>query len=274
MKKTIRNTIGIFVILIGLLTLREWILRPNGAMHVVFLDTGQGDSTLLTFRNGTRMLIDGGPDWSPLESLGKRLPFFDRRIDILVLSHPNSDHMTSFGEIIRRYDVQTLITAGTPFSSDMYHAILSGALLRSVALTTVEAGDTLHIADATLSILWPPSPRPTGMSRDANNDSIYLMLEESGKRILFTGDGESIVEKTLVAAGTDLKADILKIAHHGSKTSSGTGFLLAVNPKTAMISVGKNNPYGHPSPSIIKLLERLSINIRRTDQEGDIEVVW
>lgn len=274
MSKTIRNTIGIFVILIGLLTLREWILRPDGAMHVVFLDTGQGDSTLLTFRDGTRMLIDGGPDWSPLESLGKRLPFFDRTIDILVLSHPNSDHMTSFGEIIRRYDVQALITAGTPFSSDMYHAILSGALLHGVTVNTVEAGDILRIADATLSVLWPPSPRPTGMSRDANNDSIYLMLEESGKRILFTGDGESIVEKTLVAANADLKADILKAAHHGSKTSSSTGFLLAVNPKAAVISVGRNNSYHHPSPSVIKLMKSLDIDIRRTDQEGDIEVVW
>jgi len=216
-------------------------------MHVVFLDTGQGDSALLTFPDGTRMLIDGGPDWSPLEALGKRLPFFDRTIDILVLSHPNSDHMMSFGEIIRRYHVQTLMTAGTPFSSEMYHAILSGALLRSVTITTVEAGDILRIADATLSILWPPSPRPQGMSRDANNDSMYLMLEERGNRILFTGDGESIVEKTLVAAGADLRADILKVAHHGSKTSSSTGFLLAVSPETAVISAGKNNYYQRQS---------------------------
>ncbi len=264
---------GVFVML-ALLAARERTLLPDGRMQAVFLDVGQGDSALLTFPDGTRMLIDGGPDWTTLEALGSRLPFFDRSVDVVLLSHPNSDHMVSLPEVLRRYRVRTLITAGTPFDSGLYHALLSGALLRGVKLTAVEADSTIRIADAVLTVLWPPVPRPHGMNKDVNNDSIVLRLEQGGKRILFTGDEESIVEKTLLAAGVDLRADILKIAHHGSVTSSSTGFLLAVHPKTAVISVGKKNPYGHPNPVILRRLQSLGIDVLRTDEEGDIVFVW
>lgn len=274
MKNTVRNTIGVFVVIAILLGAREWMLRPDGKMHAVFLDVGQGDSALVTFRDGTRMLVDGGPDWSTLEALGKRLPFFDRRIDIVVLSHPNSDHMTALPEVLRRYRVQTLVTGGTPFDSGLYHAVLSGAALRGIAVTAVQAGDTIAVGDADMEILWPTVPRPAGLDRDVNNDSVYLMLKESGKRILFTGDGESVVEKTLVAAHADLHADVLKIGHHGSTTSSSTGFLLAVHPTTAVVSVGEGNPYHHPSAAVMQRLRNLGIDVRRTDEQGDIEIVW
>lgn len=266
--------IGIFAVAVALLSCREWSLQPDGRMHVDFLSVGQGDATLVTFRDGTRMLIDGGPDWSALESLGTHLPFFDRRIDIVVLSHPNADHMTAFPEVFRRYRVRTLITGGTTFDSGLYLATLSGAALSGVRLTVVKAGDTMRIADATVNILWPPLTRPKGLAKDVNNDSVYLMLDEGGKRILFTGDGEEPVEKTLVAAGVDLHADVLKVAHHGSKTSSGTGFLLAVDPSIAVISVGKDNTYGHPSNAVIRRLNTLGIEVRRTDLEGEVDIVW
>lgn len=274
MKTIVLRIIGIFIVIGLALGFRERNLRPDGRMHVAFLDVGQGDSALLTFPNGERMLIDGGPDWTTLEELGARLPFFDRRVDAVLLSHPNSDHMVSIPEILRRYRVTTLITAGTPFGSGLYHAVLSGAELQGVKLTTVRAGDTIRISDATLTVLWPIVPRPRGMAKDVNNDSIVLRVEERGKRILFTGDEEGVVEKTLVAAHADLRADVLKVAHHGSATSSSTGFLLAVHPRIAVISVGKNNPYHHPSEAIVQRLKRLGVDVRRTDASGDVEIVW
>lgn len=264
---------GCFVVLV-LLAARERALLPDGRMHVTFLDVGQGDAELITFRDGSRMLIDGGPDWAALEALGKRLPFFDRGIDVVVLSHPNTDHMVSLPEVLRRYRVRTLVTAGTTFDSGLYRAILSGAALRQVHHTVLRAGDSLRIDDAALTVLWPPIIRPQGMDKDVNNDSLVLRLEERGKRVLFTGDLESIVERTLVAAGVDLRADILKVGHHGSATSSSYEFLRAVRPSTAIISVGRENPYRHPHPGVMERLRSLGIEFRRTDTDGTIDIVW
>jgi len=270
---TLRLLLGF--VLIGCVILgRDLSLQPDGKTTVVFFDVGQGDSALVTFADGTRMLVDGGPDWSTLEHLGAVLPFFDRRIDIVALSHPNADHMISLPEVLRRYHVRTLITAGTVFSSGRYTATLIGAEAAGTRLITLHAGDVLNVGQATVTVVWPPKERPPRMSKNENNDSLTLMVEANGKRILFTGDLETIVEKTLVEAKADLRADILKVPHHGSKSSSSTGFLLAVHPSIAVISVAKNNAYGHPSAAVIKRMKALGIEIRRTDQEGNVTIAW
>jgi len=257
-----------------LLAGREFLYRTDGKTHVSFFDTGQGDSALLTFQDGTRLLIDGGPDWSTLEQLGQALHFFDRTIDIVVLSHPNADHMMSLPEVLRRYHVRTLLTAGTVYSSGRYAATLSAAELSGVDILEVHAGDSIDLTNATIRVVWPPKQRPPTMSKNENNDSLTLLIEASGKRLLFTGDLESIVERTLVEARADIRADILKVPHHGSKSSSSTGFLLAVQPTVAVISVGKNNSYGHPNPAVLERLKAQGIEIRRTDLEGNIRLSW
>lgn len=273
-----RHTLSRFligIVCIGLLLAgRELTYRTDGKTHAEFFDVGQGDSALMTFPDGTRMLIDGGPDWSTLEHLGQALPFFDRTIDIVVLSHPNADHMMSLPEVLRRYHVRTLLTAGTVFSSGRYTATLSGAALAGTQLLALSAGDHIDLTNATIRVVWPPKSRPPTMSKNENNDSLTLLIETPKKRILFTGDLESIVERTLVEAHADVRADILKVPHHGSKSSSSTGFLLAVQPTVAIISVGKNNGYGHPSSDVIRRLQAIGTDIRRTDQEGSIELMW
>lgn len=257
-----------------ILLTREILLRPDGKTTVIFFDVGQGDSALVTFSNGTRLLIDGGPDWSTLEQLGSVLPFFDRRIDMIALSHPNADHMMSLPEVLRRYHVRTLFTAGTTFSSGRYQATLSGAVAAHTDIITLHAGDSLMVGSGTIQTLWPPKERPPRMSKNENNDSLTLLVEERGKRILFTGDMESIVEKTLVEAKTNLHANILKVPHHGSKSSSSTGFLLAVHPSLAIISVATENSYGHPSSAVIQRLKSLGATIRQTNLEGNIKITW
>jgi competence protein ComEC len=236
---------------------RELWLQPDGKAHVRFLDVGQGDSALLTLADGNTIVIDGGPDWSTLERLGTYMPFFKRRIDILILSHPNSDHMVSFPEILRRYSVGTLVIAGTQYDSGIYHATLSGASLHGIPIVTMHAGQHINLGEDSIDVLWPPEIMPKGFDKDANNESLTVRFTHNGKRVLFTGDLESIVERTLVAAHADLKADVLKVPHHGSKTSSSDDLLRAVQPSIAVISVGRENTYGHPNPEVVARLKAI-----------------
>lgn len=266
--------LGCITVLLVLLGGREFQLLPDGKTHIVFLDVGQGDSALLTLKDGQRILIDGGPDWSTLEKLGRYLPFFDRRIDLLVLSHPNSDHIMSFPEVLRRYSVGALVTAGSVYDSGLYAATLSGASLHGVPLVTMYAGKSIRIGEDSFEALWPPEILPKGFNKDTNNESLVLRFMHAGKRILFTGDMESIVEKTLIAAGADLRADVLKVPHHGSKTSSTLEFLRAVHPTIAVVSVSRENSYGHPNADVLQRLQAVGAGIRRTDKEGDIEIEW
>lgn len=271
----LRWTIVIVILACTFLSVREFRLQPDGKTHVIFFDVGQGDSALITTPNGKRVLIDGGPDWSTLERLGSHMPFFDRSIDMVMLSHPNADHLMSLPEVLRRYDVQALATAGTAYEMGRYAATLSGAELSGARSLVLHAGQTIELqSGATITVLWPPSVMPNGMSKDVNNESLVLRFESNGKRVLFTGDMESIVEKTLVQARADVRADILKVAHHGSTSSSILEFLRLVDPDLAVISAGEGNPFGHPRPEILERLNDLGVEVRRTDLEGDIEVVW
>lgn len=250
------------------------MLQPDGKTHIIFFDVGQGDSALLTLADGKRILIDGGPDWSTLERLGKYMPFFDRRIDMLILSHPNSDHMVSFPEVLRRYSVGALVTAGTMYDSGVYIATLSGATLHGVPVVIMHAGQKISLGADTLEAIWPPAVMPSGFDKDANNESLVIRFTHAGKRVLFTGDMESIVEKTLVEAKADLTADILKVPHHGSKFSSTLEFLRAVAPTIAVISAAEDNSYGHPHPDVLARLTAIGADIKRTDELGDIELKW
>lgn len=256
------------------LAMREWSLHPDGRLHLRFLAVGQGDSALVLTPEGKSIVIDGGPDWSTLEELGNYLPFLHRRIDLLVLSHPNLDHLLSFPEILKRYSVGGIVMAGTENSLPRYQEIFALAERNAVPMFMVSAGQMIAIEqNVTMNILWPPKIMPKGFSKNDNNQSVVLMLTYNSHRALFTGDEEHQVEETLVRSHADLKADILKVAHHGSRTSSTDAFLRAVHPSLAVISVGKNS-YGHPRPEVLKLLKDAGAEIHRTDEEGTIEVVW
>ena len=256
------------------LGIREYSLSSDQKVHLYFLSVGQGDSTLIVTPKGKRILIDGGPDWSTLESLGTHLPFLDRHIDLLVLSHPNLDHLLSFPEIMKRYSIGGLALSGTENALPRYQKMFALAGEKNIPLVTLSAGQRITIEDDVFfDVLWPPVIMPTGFSKNENNASAVLMLLYKNHRALFTGDMEKPVEETLVRAHVDLKTDILKVAHHGSRSSSSTGFLLAAKPALAVISVGKNT-YGHPRAEIIERLRSIGADVQRTDQAGTIEVVW
>ncbi len=256
------------------LGVREMKLQADGHLHIRFLSVGQGDSALITTPSGKTVVIDGGPDWSTLEHLGKKLPFFDRSIDMLLLSHPNLDHLAAFPEVMKRFQIGVLATTEIDNALPKYNQMFVLAKEQETKLLRLSAGQTIDLGDGViLTILWPPSVMPPGFTKDSNNTSSVVRLDYNNHRALFTGDMERTAEMTLVTARADLRADVLKIGHHGSTTSTSMEFLHAVHPSLAVISVGDNS-YGHPRAEILDRLKKFGAEVRRTDEDGTVEVTW
>ncbi len=254
---------------------REWLLLPDGRAHLSILNIGQGDSILLTTPQGHRILIDGGPDLTTLEELGRHLPFFDRHIDLLVLSHPHIDHIASFPPILERYQVDAVLMNNTQYGSPRYQHFLS--LLRTEHIPVMEPdthGAIVFDDGFILERLWPPHGWFGAAPKNVHDAMVVLRAHYKNHTALLTGDLEAKYEAAILKLGTDVHADILKIGHHGSLTSTSTGFLVAVHPSLAVISAGKDNPFGHPRPQTLTRLAHFHIPIKRTDRDGTIEIVW
>src|SRR3989338_1346040 len=252
----------------------EWQRLPDDKLHIALLDIGQGDAILITTPNHQRILVDGGPDLSLLERLGEELPFFDRTIDLLVLTHQDGDHITALPALLERYTINRILLTGTANMNSRYEAFLDAANRSGSEIIIAQADHDLDLGGGVLlDVLWPKQSLFGDKVKETNNASIVAKFIYQDHKILLTGDIEEKTEVELLKAGDDLRADILKVPHHGSKTSSSTGFLLAVDPDLALISVGSENTYGHPHPTVLARYEKLRIPVRRTDQEGGIEVV-
>ncbi len=257
--------------------LRDVSLLPDGRLHLDVLDVGQGDSLLLTAPSGLRMLIDGGPDVQALVELGRLLPVSDQHVDIVVLTHPHRDHLVSLPTVLRRGGVRTVLLSGPTYD---------GAEYRSFLRETASAGTTVIISDpatsldlgagVTLDVLWPP---PETYARpwegDVNDASVVLAVRWQGKCLaLLTGDLEAAGEENVLRSGADVSCELLKAGHHGSRTSTGISWLLAVRPAIAAISAGTGNTYDHPHEEVLDRLVKAGVEIRRTDREGTLSFVW
>lgn len=241
----------------------------NHRLELVFLDVGQGDSTLIKTPDGQTVLIDGGPDNKVLRGLGKNLPFYRRSIDFMILSHYHDDHITGLIEIIKRYQVRTLIYSGQDSDS-----LLISELLRVVSQYKVE----LKVLNGQAGLSFGPTcnlnllnPTILGIKEDPNN-SLVFRLDCDGRSFLLAGDNGSAAEKALLTSGWPLEADIFKASHHGSNTSNGAAFLEKINPRLIIISVGADNRFGHPGSFFLERATALDIPIKRTDIEGDVKI--
>ena len=258
-----------------LLLLHEWTRLPDGQLHLQLLDVGQGDAILITTPGNQRILIDGGPDLSVLERLGEELPFFSKRIDLLLLTHTDADHITGFPEVIKRYDIKRILITGVDAHTSLYRAFLAAADAEETEVIIANAAHDLDLGHGViLDVLWPRESLLGKEMEDPNNASIVAKLIWKDHHILLTGDAEKEVEEELLKLGVDLSSDILKVGHHGSRTSSSTGFLLAVAPEIALISAGRENKFGHPHQDVLHRLIDMGIEVRRTDVEGGVEVVF
>lgn len=257
-----------------LLSWREWRVAPNGNVKVDVLNIGQGDAIFITSPSGRQILVDGGPDLSALAGIGKRMSLFDRQIDLLVLSHPHQDHLFSLPAVIERYGVHAILLTGVAYNGPRYEELLNLIRARNVPVIIADPTRDIDLGDGVLlDILWPP-PIYEGMEDPSggNDSSVAFQLTFGKDTMLFTGDMEKPEEDAVLASGADVRADILKVAHHGSKTSTSTGFLLAVDPDLAVISVAKENDFAHPSPSVMDRFRHFDIPVRTTADEGVIHL--
>ncbi len=241
-------------------------LIPGDVLEIVFFDVGQGDSIFIETPNKKQVLIDGGPDKSVLEKLNQEMPFYDRKIDLIILTHPDADHLTGLISVLEYYQVNHILTSGFEKETVTYQRWRELIGEKNIPLTIARTGQKVLLDDnIVLDILWPEQ----FLGKGANNNSIVAKLTYNQSEILLTGDIEKDIEKQLIDSNLD--SDILKIPHHGSKTSTSYNFLQAVNPEIAIILVGEDNRYKHPNQEVLDRLK--DTTIYRTDKNGDIEVL-
>ena len=246
---------------------------PDGKLHVFVLDIGQGDSILIQTPTDERILVDGGPDDSVLKELGKVMPFYEKTIDVVLLSHPHMDHVNGLVEVLKRYHVGTVIMSGAKYNYSGYNEFLNE--IHELKLPVVYAGEPVDyvLGSVTLDMLFPFDSEQGMSFENQNNGSIVFRLLYGKKSFYFPGDLEMESEQKLVNTTLDLHADFLKAPHHGSKTSDTIPLLERVNPEYAAISCGVANKFGHPSPITVQHFQERNIAIYRTDLDGIIEAV-
>jgi beta-lactamase superfamily II metal-dependent hydrolase len=250
--------------------------HPDGSTRVVVLDVGQGDAILVEGSRGGRMIVDGGPDPGRLLiALDERLPAWDHRIDTLVLTHPHEDHAAGLAVLLSRYRIGRIYEPGMIGPGPGYAAMAALLAHGGPPHGTLSTGDRLTLDDIRFRVLWPDPGRvplkPADGGTAINNVSIVLLGEVGKRRFLLAGDIEEQVDPELLARGLP-EVDLLKVAHHGSRTSSTQGFLDAVRPRVAVVSAGLGNPYGHPAPATIDRLHVSAGQTFRTDRDGTVEV--
>jgi competence protein ComEC len=253
--------------------------RPDGRLHLVALDVGQGDAILVIAPSGATLLVDGGPDPDLLlRRLGERLPWWHRRIDVMILTHPHEDHVGGLVAVLERYEVGLILDSGRPYENPTYPRFVEDARSEPGGhLALARAGTVIGLdRTTTLTILYPSTedaaaPLPDG---DINNASVVGLLRSGGFTALLTGDAELPVEALLATRGLLARIDVLKVGHHGSHSSSAPALLDATHPAVALISVGTGNDYGHPHQVTLDHLRAVpGLRLHRTDREGSLEVI-
>lgn len=252
---------------------REASLGGTGTARAVFLDVGQGDGILLVSPTGKQVVIDGGPDRTMLSRLGSVMPFFDRTIELLILTHPDADHVSSMPDILKKYRVERILLTGVRHDSGIYARFLESVKAEGAQVLFADPALDIDMGDGLyLDVVWPPPGLAGTLPKASNETSIVLRAFAGSTSLLLTGDIEAGAEAGILASAADIDVDILKVAHHGSRTSSMTGFLLAASPELAIISVGRNNKFGHPHPWVTRRFQTLSIPFRTTAEEGTITI--
>ena len=253
------------------------LTRTDSRLHVYFVDVGQGDGALIVTPGGQQVLIDGGSD--PLkfaQFISEKMPSNDRTIELMVLTHPHSDHVNGLTEVLRSYDVEMVLERAVAYDSAPYLAWRRAVDSEGADVVQAQAGHVVELdSGILLQVVSPPRRLLGGTASDVDNASVALRLVYGDISFLFTGDMFGEAEGRLVREGTALDSDVLKVGHHGSRSSSTVAFLDRVRPAVAVISAGESNRFGHPHPEAIdSLLEHVPRdNLFLTSERGTIEFV-
>jgi len=248
---------------------------PDDNLHVSILDVGQGDAILIQQGN-QQVLVDGGPRPQTIAlELGKKMPFWDRTIELMVSTHPSADHVTGLVEVLNRYQVKQILHPDLDFESDIYDEWLKLLKKKDIKCTIAQAGQQIDLGRVVIEVLNPQIPHLTGTESDIDNNGMVLHISMGEVSFLLTADIMWEAEFELITHRANLTSTVLKVGHHGSDTSTTPEFLAVVNPEVAVISVGKDNYYGHPTSEVMERLEEKpgSENIYRTDEQGTIEFI-
>ena len=268
-------------------------VRPDGKLHVDFLDVGQGDSALVTMPDGTTLLVDGGgrPNINQggaedgeqvferdTRSIGEGVVsqyLWSRgldRVDYVIATHADADHIDGLNDVVRNFKVRGAMVARTPVDDAEYLRFAATMKEVGVPVTKIGAGDVLRFGNVTAQLLWPPATRDD-RAPSRNNDSVMLLIRYGDRSLLLTGDIEKEGEAAVLSEGIELKSDVVKVAHHGSKTSSTEAFVAAACPSLAIISVGRTSMFGHPNREVLERWRASGAEVLTTGQRGTISVV-
>ncbi|KKP93117.1 MAG: internalization competence protein, competence protein ComEC protein [Parcubacteria group bacterium GW2011_GWC1_38_6] len=253
-------------------------LNQQPLLEVDFFDVGQGDATLLKTPAGHKILIDGGPDSTVSSGIAKQLPFWDRNIDLIILTHPDRDHMAGLIDVLKRYDAKNILWNGVVRDTPEYRAWMSVLEKEGAHIFIAQAGQVINSAKKNnlnyvrIDILYPSEELEGLELEDSNETSVVAKLNFKDHTFLFAGDIGNTTEQKLISSKIDLDSDILKVAHHGSRFSTSESFVESVTPEIAIIQVGKNS-YGHPSNDALERLKRFGIDIVRTDESGSVKII-
>ena len=246
-----------------------FIETRNGILTVVFLDAGQGDAIFIEAPNGNQVLIDGGPNKSVLRQLSKVMPFYDRSIDIVIATHSDKDHIGGLPDVLQRYTVDFILESGAKNDTGISRAFESAILQNKIKRIFAKRGMAIMLGDDVfLNILFPDRDVS---EVESNTTSIVAQLVYKNTEFMFTGDSPKTIEEYLVFLdGEKLRSDVLKVGHHGSKTSSLESFVGYVSPEYAIISAGADNSYGHPHKEVVEILNQFGSAILNTKDNGAI----
>jgi competence protein ComEC len=253
-------------------------LQARGTLEVLAVDVGQGDAIALRTPAGRWVLIDAGPPrpgdagGAPVVRELRRRGV--RRLELLVLTHPDLDHVGGAEAVLSSFEVGAVLEPSRPTGKDAYVSLLEAAAARGVPWKRAQAGQRFTLDGVTLEVLSPPGPDAPRAKDDTESNavSVVLVVRYGALDALLTGDAPKSVERRVApAVGSTL--EILKVGHHGSTTSTDTLLLARAHPRVALVSVGKGNRFGHPAPGVLATLERFGVEIHRTDREGTLRVL-
>jgi competence protein ComEC len=247
--------------------------QASPPLRMAFITVGQGDATLITSPTGKTILIDGGPRDAGPALVARLRAQGSGPLDLVLLTHRHADHLGGLSEVVRSFGARLYMDAPFPHPSPAYSALMRTLAANAVPVRGAERGRRIDIGGgAWLTLLSPPEPTLTGTRSDVNANSVVVRLDYGETSALFAADAEAATERWLLESGATLAASVLKVAHHGSRYSSGAAFLRAVNPEIAIVSVGATNDYGHPAPDALARLAKRGARVFRTDRDGTITV--
>lgn len=274
------SLILVLVLIIGVI-----LSLPDQKLHLIFCNVGQGDAILI-IQGQNQILVDGGPNDKVLGCLSKHMPFWDRELETIILTHPESDHLTGIVSVIERYNVKHLITNSLVAETAVFSKFKEEVTVKKIPVYSPKSGDKIKISNLTIKILFPLEKSGDEIVWKTNDQSQVLGAVYRGNfnQTAIVSELEYGQFKALLTADTGIDQEkqfepeletvnVLKVAHHGSKTSTSDEFLARARPSLAVISVGAGNRYGHPTSEVLSRLKAIGAKIYRTDLNGEVEIV-